>query len=192
MSKLSPEKRNHLILALLITAVVLIGLIFGLIRFQQEGLESLASRKRDAQSKLDKIELAIKNADRLEQEVAEVTRKLADLEDDMAPSGDPLSWMVSKIRLFKLPYKVEIPQISSPEPDDKSYMAKFPYKQVKFTIGGTAFFHDFGKFLADFENHFPYFRVVNIDLQPAPPSESERYKLVFKMEIVTLVKPGAS
>jgi len=191
MNKLSKEKRNQLILVVLITVAVLIGLWFGLINYQQEILQELTVKKIAAQGKLEKSEQGVKNAGRLETELAEATKKLADLEDDMAP-GNPLSWMVNKIDVFKLPYKVDMPQISPPEPRTMELLAKFPYQQATFGIGGTAYYHDLGKFLADFENHFPYFRVLNLSLQPSTTApENDREKLEFNMQVVTLVKPGA-
>jgi len=192
MNKLSKEKRNRLILVILITLMILGGLWFGLISLQEQNLHTLAVKKDAARAKLDKEELRIKNADRLEAQVIEATKKLAELGEDMAP-GDPLSWLVGKIQVFKLPYKgVDIPQISAPG-ETKEFLAKFPYKQAAFSVGGTAYFHDLGKLISDFENHFPYFRVMNLDLTPATgAAESDKEKLTFNLQIVTLVKPSAS
>jgi len=191
MNKLSNDKRNRLILVILVTVVVLGGLWFGLISWQDQILRDLAVKKDAARAQLDKEDLRIKNGDRLEADVVEATKKLAELEEEMA-SGDPLSWFLGKMQVFKLPYKVEIPQISAPG-ETKEFMAKFPYKQAVFAVGGTAYFHDLGKFIADFENHFPYFRVVNLDLTPATGGvESEREKLAFHFEIVTLVRPNSA
>jgi Tfp pilus assembly protein PilO len=189
MIKLPKEKRNELVVVVIVTIVVLAGLFFGLIHFQKQNLTNLADRKIKAQAKLDKVEQTVKNAERVEAQMAETTRKLAELEDDMAP-GDALSWMVSKIKLFKLPYKVETPQISQAVIRDVDLLPKFPYKQATFGVGGTAYYHELGKFLADFENHFPHFRLANLDVQPAL-ADTEREKLTFKVDIVTLVKPGA-
>src|SRR5438445_6565511 len=126
MNKLSKEKQTRLILVILVTVAVLSGLWFGLINFQDKSLRDLAVKKDAARAKLDKEELRIKNADRLEAEVIEATKKLAELEEDMAP-GAPVSWLVGKIQVFKLPYKgVDIPQISAPG-EQKEFLAKFPY-----------------------------------------------------------------
>ncbi len=188
MKKLSKEKRKQLILVVLITLAVLSGLWFGLINLQQNYLRVLAVKKDAARATLDKEELRIKNADRFEAEVSQASKKLAELEEDMAP-GDPLSWLVGKIQVFKLPYKgVEIPQISAPG-ETKEFLGKFPYKQAAFSVGGTAYFCDLGRFISDFENHFPYFRIVNLDLTPAAGAGEE--KLNFNFQIVTLVKPSA-
>src|SRR6267142_7142892 len=127
MNKLSNDKRNRLILVILVTVVVLGGLWFGLISWQDQILRDLAVKKDAARAQLDKEDLRIKNGDRLEADVVEATKKLAELEEEMA-SGDPLSWFLGKMQVFKLPYKVQIPQISAPG-ETKEFMAKFPYKQ---------------------------------------------------------------
>ena len=190
MNKLSAEKRNQLILVVLLTVAVMAGLWFGLIHFQQQNLEALANRKAAAAQKLKDIEMTVKNADQIEADLAQANKKLADLEDDMA-SGDLLSWMHDTIRKFKLPYKVELPQYSQVEEKETSLFAKFPYRQATLTVGGTAHFHDLGKFVADFENQFPQMRLLNLDLEPSViPTEKE--KISFKMEIVALVKPRTS
>jgi hypothetical protein len=63
----------------------------------------------------------------------------------------------------------------------------FPYKQIRFTINGKAYYHDLGKFIADFENNFPHARVVNLVIDSA---SSDGEKLSFRMDIIVLVKPS--
>ena len=76
---------------------------------------------------------------------------------------------------------------------DVNLLPDFPYKQATFTVAGTARFHDFGRFLADFENEFPHVRVVNLSLDANTPAGGEDAEtLNFKMEIVTLIKPTQS
>jgi hypothetical protein len=137
--------------------------------------------------------MAIKNADQTEAELSTAGKKLAELEDDMG-TGDLFSWVVNKqLRPFIAPYKVEIPQFSQLEVKEMNLLPKFPYKQATLRVGGKARFHDFGKFLADFENNFPYFRVINLEMEPTPLSgEADKEKLTFSMDIIALVKPGAS
>jgi hypothetical protein len=193
MKKLPKEKRNNLILVILIIAAGIAGIWYGLINFQQQYLENLKERKAAAQEKLKKVELAIRNAAQTETELGSAGRKLADLEDDMG-TGDLFSWIVNKqLRPFVATYKVEIPQFSQLEMKDMNLLPKFPYKQATVRVGGKARFHDFGKFLADFENTFPYFRVLNLEMEPTPlTGEADKEKLTFSMDIIALVKPGAS
>jgi len=106
-------------------------------------------------------------------------------------SGDVYSWMLNLIRQFKVGYRVEIPQFSQQaEQKEMNLLPKFPYQQASLTIAGTAFYHDLGKFLADFENQNPYCRVLNLKIEPVPTQAGgEKEKLSFTMEIVALVKP---
>jgi hypothetical protein len=190
MKNLSKEKRNRLIMVVAITVIVLAGLWFGLIGFLQGRLTQLEDRRSAIQGKLDKVQYAVKNAELVENQLGIATNKLTQLEDDMV-FGDPYAWMYSKLKAFKAPYKIEIPTLNPPEVKDVNLLPKFPYKQADFVIGGTAYFHDLGKFVADFENHFPLFRVVNLDLSAAPTQvENDKEKLNFKMDIIVLMKPN--
>ena len=190
MNKLSKEKRDHLILVTLITAIVAAGLWFGLIKFQNGNLRLLASKKQAAEQTLRDVENAIKTADRLEAELAEASRSLSELEESMA-SGDLYAWMINTILQFKLAYKVEIPQFSTILPGEMGLLPRFPYKQVTMTINGSAYFHDLGKFISDFENRFPHIRIQNLEMEPVSGLVSgDREKLTFKMDIVALIKSG--
>jgi Tfp pilus assembly protein PilO len=192
MKQYSKEKQKQLVLTILVTAMVLCGLWFGLIRMQKQSLRNLAERRTAAARQLEKVKHAIANADQLEAEVAEAERQITKLEEGMA-SGDLYAWAINTVRQFKLPYKVEIPQFSQIDgPKDNSLLPNFPYQQATLTIGGTGHFHDFGRFLADFENAFPYARVLNLTLEPMSGLVNEnRERLAFKMDIAMLVKPGA-
>ena len=202
-SKLPKEKRNQLILVALGAVIVLGALGFGLIKWQYGTLRTLADKREVADRKLARFVDAIKRADEIEAQYNAKSRLLAHQEEGMASGGDLFSWLVNAIRTFKLEgdYKVEMPQISQPtSPSDVNLLPKFPYKQVTIRLGGTAYFHDFGRFIADFENHFPHIRVVNLNLEPAAGAgaglasgkkdRSEEEKLAFTMDVVTLVKPG--
>jgi hypothetical protein len=82
---------------------------------------------------------------------------------------------------------VDIPDIGRPDVETMDLLPSFPFKQVKFTITGTSYYHDLGKFIADFENTFPHIRVVNLQLQPAQAAGGDE-KISFKMDVIALVK----
>ena len=152
MKRISREKRNQLIVVVLLTAVAMAGLWFSLIKSQTEKLSALSARKTQAASKLQQITSAIQTGPGIKSQLEEDGDKLARLEADMA-SGDLNSWAFNTIRQFKNAYKVEIPQFSQIDgPKDVAMIPKFPYKQASLTISGTANYYDFGKFVADFEN----------------------------------------
>jgi hypothetical protein len=187
--KLEKSKRDQLILVVLSTGILLAGLWFGLMNFQKQSLKNLDQRKALAQKKLKEVDQTIRNADKIETDLENSGKALTKLEEHMADSRDLFSWIVKEVREFNT-YKIVIPSFSQPVEADMNLLPGFPYRQVTLTIGGTAYFHDFGKFVAEFENHFPHARLMNLDLFPAPQNDPE--KLQFKMDIVLLVKPNAA
>jgi hypothetical protein len=191
MNKLAKEKRNQLILVAGLTLLVLAVLWVALIAPLRQNLRGLAGRKAAVTRKLDQVSLTIKSTDRVAAELSEARAILAEQEARMG-FGDLYSWAINTLREFKLPYRVDIPQFSQIDgPRDMPMLPQFPYKQATFTISGSAFFYDFGQFLANFENHSPCIRILNLSLEPIPsPVPVEQEKLAFKMDVVFLVKPG--
>lgn len=190
MKKLPPQKRNQLVLVGLATALVLGGLWFGLIGMQRSSLARIHENTSAAEQKLAAVKKAITSADQVEAELQAEAAKLSKYEEGMA-SGDLYSWTINTVRKFKLPYRVEIPQFSQIDgPRDVNLLADFPYQQASITIGGTGHYYDIGSFVADFENTFPHARVCNLVLEPvAAASGADREKLLFRMDLVFLVKP---
>lgn len=188
--KLPKEKRVHLVLVTLGIALGLGALGFGLIRWQYRRLSQIADRIEIAQKRFQQVTQSIARAEEIEAEFSARTRRLAEVEEVMA-SGDVYSWAVNLLRRFRLPYRVDIPQIGQPVgPSDVNLLPNFPYKQVTLKIGGTAYYQDLGQFIADFENQFPFIRLNNLTLEPATgPAAADREKLAFTFDIVALVKP---
>ena len=85
------------------------------------------------------------------------------------------------------------PNFSREVVGDVQMFPKFPYRAALYNIRGTAYYHDLGRFLADFENRFPFIRVQNLELEPASSSSAtatdDTEKLAFKFELVALVSP---
>jgi len=106
-------------------------------------------------------------------------------------TGDNYAWTFDTIRRFKASYRVDIPTISQPALGEVDVLPQFPFKQIRVTVSGTAYYHDLGRFIADFENAFPHIRVVNIAIEPVNPTEAGNEKLSFRMDIVALVKPNS-
>jgi len=192
MNKLPKEKRNHLILVILGTCIILAGLYFGLIQYQQDSLGTLKNKAEAERKKQTEMDVAIKNGKTLDVQLEEASNTLALSEENMA-SGDPYLWMVNNIRQFQTAYKVELPQISTISVGQMTLLPRFPYKQLSITVGGTAYYHDLGQFIAAFENRFPEMRIQNLDVQPSAATHgTDRDKLTFKMDIVALVKSSSN
>jgi hypothetical protein len=193
MKKLSPDKRTKLLLVVSLTLVVMAGLWFGLINPQNQKLRSMADRKAASARKLQQVTTAVENGPAVRAQLEKEAGALDKLEEKMA-SGDLNSWAFNTIRQFKTPYKIEIPQFGRIDgPKDSNFIPKFPYKEGSLTVAGTADFFELGRFISDFENEFPYFRIANLSLEPATGAAStEPERLAFKMEIIALVKPNKS
>jgi hypothetical protein len=186
MKWLPKEKRNPFIFVVLIAATLLALICFGLIGAQRATLVRVADERKSASQKLQEIEDTIKKADVTEKQLSDVTFALNRSEEDMA-SGDYYSWTVDTMSLFKKQYKVEIPEVGHPAVGEVDLLPAFPYKQIRFSINGKAYYHDLGKFVADFENAFPHARVVNLVIDSAG---GDGEKLAFRMDIIVLVKPS--
>jgi hypothetical protein len=123
--------------------------------------------------------------------------KLKVVEDSMA-SGDYYTWAIQLLlEHVRDRHQVRIIETTRPVKGEVGLLAQFPYQAAVFTVRGVGHYHDFGKFLADFENSFPYFRVQNLSLTPGSESGTDtsvagsgEENLSFRMEIVALIKPG--
>jgi hypothetical protein len=190
LNKLSREKRNQLLVVVVLTIVVLAGLGFGLVKYQYGVLAELAQKKIEANQKLEQMRNIVKHAPEAATELEATSKVLAAQEANMA-SRDAYLWFITTLRKFKQAYHVEIPQVGQPVQADMNLLAKFPYKQVTLSLAGTARFHELGRFVADLENQFPHMRILNLDLEPSSAG-SERETLGFRMDIVMLVNPNPS
>ena len=190
MKKLSPAKKQQLTLAILGTVALISLVYFLLISPQNEQNRKLAADTRKKQEQADQIKKLIKQADETKIKAEELSAQLNGMETDIA-SGDVFAWTYDTIRRFKTGYRLEIPSIGQPVASDVDLIPDFPYKQIRFSIGGSGYYYEIGKFIADLENKFPHMRVANLMLEPASGTESGSEKLSFQMEIMALVKPNS-
>jgi Tfp pilus assembly protein PilO len=202
MKNLPKEKRDRLVVIVVGTLVLMGAVYYGLISHQRHTLEDIAKKFAEEDQRVSNGQrLAATTAD-LQKKLQTAQGKLKGIESTMA-SGDMYSWIILTMNSFKENggYKVEIPQFSREIPCDVGMIAKFPYRAAAFNVRGTAYYHDFGRFVADFENTYPYMRIQNIDLEPAGTSAStstgpagnaeDGERLAFKMEVITLVNPNS-
>ena len=187
MKKLPPNKRNQLIGVVVVTMGLICAVYFLLINPQIDAKNALIVQVGKENAKLKQYRDAGKQIDSSTSDLVDAAQQLEHAEEDVA-SGDLYAWTYDIIRRFKAGYrKVEIGTIGQPVQGDCELIGNFPYKQIRFSVDGTAFYHDLGKFVSDFENKFPHCRVVNLSVDPSTAGE----KLNFKMDIVALVKPNA-
>jgi Tfp pilus assembly protein PilO len=189
MTRLPKDRRDKLILTIVGTALIVAGLYFGLISFQRTQIQSLEAKKEQDKKKANDVEESIRNAKKIQGELEQKTTELSNAESDMA-SGDAYLWMVNLIRQFKTSYNVDISQFSAISKPEVGLYPKFAYSQVAINVGGSAYYHELGRFIADFENQFPHIRIHQLTLEPPGVPSGDRDKLNFRMEVVALMKPG--
>jgi Tfp pilus assembly protein PilO len=189
MKRLSPDKRNKLILVIVATLALIGAVYFFLIDPQNHQNHLLATKTNADLTRLQEMKKALKQSDATAGTVEETAARLSHAEEDMA-SGDVFAWTYDTIRKFKANRRIEITTIGQPVQSDVGILANFPYKQIKFEIIGNGFYHDIGKFAADLENKFPHMRIINLSIDTATGSESVNEKLSFRMEIAVPVNPN--
>jgi Tfp pilus assembly protein PilO len=192
MSKLPKEKRDKILLVGIVTIAASAALWLLLINSQRQTLRNVRQEVQKSRDQLVRGDATLKTRDEVKQQFEEATRRLQQRETAMAAPNDMYSWLIQTLNNFRVNHQVDIPQFGRELPTEVGVFPKFPYRAALFNVRGTANYHDFGKFLADFENAFPYIRVQNIELDPVAESQGEsREKLNFKVELLTLVRPIA-
>jgi Tfp pilus assembly protein PilO len=210
MNKLSKDKRDKLILVC-IGVMAVLGLLYTFVLgAQKDKLGTIAGQISGAQSKLAKAEQLVRAADAIETSLTE-NRKLVEVrQEKMAPQGDYYNWFLKLVDQFRKDEKLDngfIVDITMPEFIEAGLLPKFPYKAASFGLRVNGQFHDIGRFVANLENNFPYFRVQNVRLSPNPvninaAAQSQltvlggtlpmpETKLVAELRVVTLIKPGS-
>jgi len=192
MNKLTKEKRDRIVLVAIITLAISAAIWLLLINTQRQTLRTARADAQKSSEQLARGNNTLKTQVQVDEQFQEATRQLQKREGAMAAPNDMYSWLIQTLNTFRANYRVEIPQFGRELPAEVGVFPKFPYRAALFSVRGTAHYHDFGKFLADFENAFPFIRIQNIELAPATDASSEyREKLSFKMELLTLVRPIA-
>ncbi|MCL4177790.1 MAG: hypothetical protein KJ072_08585 [Verrucomicrobia bacterium] len=197
--KLSKDKRDRMILVVMLT----LGFSWGLWQFV---INTRSSRLKAQQTELSKQEDQlvqagdwIERAQKVEQEMTEALAALSRIEDGLAGRADPYAWsylLLDRIRQMS-PELSNLDVAGKPGIGPVRLLPEFPYESTTFTVVGRGHYHDFGRFLAEFENEYPYFRVENIELTArSSMSDSagtldEREMLSLKFDIVALLEPPA-
>jgi hypothetical protein len=194
MSKLSKDKRDKIILVGIVTAAASAAIWLLVIKSQNETLKNARAEVIKSRDQLKRGQTTLTTQAQINESFEKAAEKLKQRESTMAAPNDMYSWLIQTLNSFRNGYRVDIPQFGRELPSEVGIFPKFPYRAALFNVKGSAYFHDFGKFLADFENAFPYIRVQNIELESEVESGGNRdasEKLNFKMELLTLVRPIA-
>jgi Tfp pilus assembly protein PilO len=204
MNKLSKDKRDKLIL----TIIAIIGVLGVLYTFilgaQKDSLYSLQTQIMGAKDKVSKAERLVKSEEFVQRNLAESQRQLEARTRDMTPPGKDYYWFFKMLDEFREHQDLNlgfIVEITQPEFIEVGLLPKFPFKAASFGVRLHGQYQEIGKFIADLENTYPYFRVQNVRVgtqglnfaQMPPPGGSDgNEKLMVELRVVTLIKPGTT
>jgi Tfp pilus assembly protein PilO len=189
MKQLPPKKRNQLAIVLICAAGLIVLVYIALIQPQNDLNRELKAKTNAEIVRLQQMKSEIKEMDATTSTLAEWEQQLHVAEQDLV-SGDPFAWAYDTLRHFnKSSYHVDIPTVSQPTLGNVNLPPQFPYRQVKFSLNGTAQYQDLGRFIADFENKFPHIRLNNLTLEPSStPDGGAAERLDFRIDILALTR----
>lgn len=204
MTKLSKEKRDKLILAI-IGVVGALGVLYTFVLgSQQDQLAAYRLQILSIKDKVSKAERLAKSEAIVEKNLEESKQALALRTRDMSQQAQAHYWFLKLLDEQRRKQGLSssfIADITQPEFQEVGLLPQFPFRAASFGVRVNGHFTDVGKFIADLENNFPYFRVQLVRMSPAgtftgatsgPGGEDNREKLLTELRVITLLKPGTT
>ena len=192
MNNLTATQRNRL-LGLALGAFGFVALVwYVLILPQRARLEAKQQKLVDVQREMTAAKRNLGLLNEFENDLKLSKHVLQQREQQMA-SADVYRWMVRIFDELASAHSISVFNLEAPRVEESTIPPKVPYKAAVFSVSGTAYYHEFGKFLADLENKFPHIRLQGLELKAALTGDAdaeEREKLTFKMDLLTLVQPA--
>jgi hypothetical protein len=202
MNKLSKDKRDKLLLICIMAGGLVAVLYFLVIVDQKDELTGLTNRIAQMSDKRDKAAKTFKRQRDFEENLEGQKKLLNAKQAEMPRAGEGILWFNTLMEERRVVFNLDIKDIKGPEqPVDPGILPKFDFKGVAFTVTMVGTYLDFGRFLADFENRFPYMRTQLQSVTPeyVPPSatganpasagsDNEPLKLRFNFRVISLIK----
>lgn len=183
---------------------------FLVIRAQNKSLEQYALNYTDLDDKSTRSQRMIKRKAAIQSELAEQRQKLAEAEAQMIPFEQVRvnKWISDKLKDFiQHRYEITLLRLTNPTKGNQFLLLpKFDYSAVAYDVELQAHYHEFSRFLADFEATFPYFSIQKLQMWPLAtssaaaagtageiseegPGPAEREQLKIIIRVVLLFKP---
>jgi Tfp pilus assembly protein PilO len=194
MNRWSTETRSRVIVLTLGTIGVLALIWFFLISRLQMRLGNGKEKIRLVQQQLRSTRETIQGAEKLDEEIQRSSLLLSGFESQMS-RGDTYRWLLNWLGSFEARHNITVFSPPPPQVTEMDVPPKVPYKAVIYSIAGTAKYHDFGAFLADFENSSPFIRLKSLALESTSSgieNAASPGRLAFRIEFVTLLKPATA
>ena len=196
MNKLSKDKRDKLILTLIGVVGVIAVIYFFVLSDMKDERSLLSTKVTSTRDKIDKAERILKRQQHFNEEMAQLRGALNARQAHMPRPGEDHVWFLRIIEDRRGTYNLDISEIRNPEPWEPGILPNFPFRGVAFNVTLIGAYTDFGRFLADFENTYPFMRVqlmsVSPDMQLGAPGTGQlpqsSGKLRFNFRVVSLIK----
>jgi len=195
MNKLPKDKRDKLLLICFAIVGIVLVLYFLVLSDMKDEQAVLGTKLTSLKDKIDKSEMLMKKQSDFQAHSEQLRKALNDRQAQMPKPGEDHVWFLRIMEDRRAKFNLDISVIRNPEPADPGVLPKFPFKGVAFNVTLIGGYTDFGRFLADFENSYPYMRVqilsVSPDLQQgtgAGGSAEDASKLRFNFRVISLVK----
>jgi len=209
MLRLTKEKRDKLVVTVLFSVMAIFLIKGTLMGMQDSKIAQLQKNLEDAEKKATEAQRIVARKSQIAAELEDVQHTVNLVEGEMPTEGNAYAWITQTINNYRNErlgqyQHLEFKDFQPPVFQDigilpsKSTTAEkgIPYQGARFKISGVGYYHDLGKFLADFENDFRYIRFENFvvatysesnaaDNESANASQSEL--LSFRMEVVAPV-----
>lgn len=191
MARISKEKQQQIAVTVIFTVLILVAIWFFLAKTQLESSKKTDAKIAKQQKQLDAARKLLSQKDQKEAATEEARQRLEKIENGMA-SGDLSSWGNYLITSFGKARGVEVLQIPTPGTKPTEMFPDFPYQTANYTVQARGFYHDIGKFVADFENTYKYKRLQNLEMVPVVGlTGADAEKLAFTFDMISLIKPSA-
>jgi hypothetical protein len=185
MIKLSKQQQERMGAIAFATAAIIAGLWwFGVMAKQAELLRTRENTQTVTKTLKD-AEAEMRRGSEIAAQLEVRSDLLAKREATLAPDRDAYAWIIGEINPFIQTRKgVNIYSYSQPDVSDVGIIGGFPYKWATFHLKGTGYYYEFGRFFADLENAFPYFRVQNLTITAGAVASTDAEKLAYTFDLV--------
>jgi len=201
MSKLSKEKKDKLVLTCIGSLGTIAVLYFLVITDQKRETMDLDSKISAMRVKRDNAQKQVKRLSDTQGNLEEAKKILAQKQAEMPKPEEDHVWFLRIMEEMRPKYGLEVDDIKTPAPTEAGVLPKFPFRAVALNVSMLGNYTDFGRFLADFENRFPYMRVEIMSIIPerggatstrpgeiAPVAAVNAGTLRFNYRVIALIK----
>jgi len=182
---LSKQQQERIGIIIVGTVVLIIVLWYFGVMVKQDQLRRTRDNTRTVIKTLKDAEAEMSQGSDIATKLAARNQLLEKREAILAPDRDAYAWIIGVINPFIQSRKgVNVYSYSQPDVVEEGLLPRFPYKWATFHLKGTGYYYEFGKFFADLENTFPYFRVQNVEISANAGPGVEAEKLAYSFDIV--------